>query len=76
MRIFTASCRGMGSLKVSPVGGISSQSYHPASRAAWRVPAAQWPVWPSAGESPAIRAVTVTNSALVMIPLGRKAPSG
>ncbi len=76
MRIFTASCREMGWSKRSPVGGSSSQSYHPRWRAASMLPAAQWRVCPWTGAAPAQRAVMVTNSAAVMDASGRKLPSG
>ena len=74
--IFTATWREMGLSNSSPVGGISSQSYQPALRAAWRFPAAQWPVWPVAGDRLPQRVTMATNSAALMVSLGLKVPLG
>ena len=68
--------RGRGRSYFSPVGGSSSQSYHPASSAACMVPAAQWEEDEDTGSSPPHRPTMETNSAAVMVRPGRKVPSG
>ena len=62
-------------MNFSPVGGISSQSYQFFERPSAIKGAAQWPEAAEPPVKPAQRATMETNSAAVMVFVGRKVPS-